>query len=75
MKLGLSREPWIDARRAQQVESDEHLGKEPIPQMKWEVGMILKCADISLGGVATVNNWGCQLVVNAPVLQKVLQGL
>jgi hypothetical protein len=72
MKLGLSREPWIDARRAQQVETDERLGKEPIPQMKWEVGMILICADITLGGVAAANSWGCQLVVNASVPQKVL---
>jgi len=83
VELGLGGETGVDAGAAEEVEGDERLGKEAVPQVEGEVGvsgteagdeMIFERADGAFGGIAAVEVRGDQLVVDLVFLEELLEG-
>jgi hypothetical protein len=72
----------VDAGLAQQIESNEALWEQLIPQIQrrgWVSGtearneMILERADGSFSGVASMNMWRCQLKINVRGDEEILE--
>jgi hypothetical protein len=74
--LGPSRKPGVDAGAPEQVEGEEALWEEPVPEMEWESGgkaaksgneVVLECPDGSFCSILAVDAGWDQLVVNSNV--------
>ena len=69
----MSREARVDAGAAEEVEGDERLGEEFVPEGEGEVGVgaaeagdkvVFEGADGAFGGVVAVDVWRSQLEVD-----------
>ena len=74
---------WVFTGRAEQDESEDFLGDEPVPFLGGEVGfargkssakIIFECADRTFGGVAAVGIWGDKLEVDVALAEGFMHG-
>ena len=84
MELSVCGQAGIDAGRAKEIEREQCLRQELVPEVKWKVRvgaakagneMIFERADCTFSGVAAMDVWWGKLVIDGLLRQELLEGL